>query len=110
MVASTLQKPHLQNNKKEISKLKSRISSFEPIPIGTVNNPPTLDRTTFGLYISVLGLVTKRQSMFDASAVRSIAPIFPGFSMFSTMRINGFGFLNTMEPRSKVFFFTKPSL
>ena len=50
-----------------------------------------------GLYKSVLGFATITASTFAASAVRSKAPIFPGFSGASATRIKGFDFLSIMD-------------
>ena len=66
------------------------ISSDVPTAICMEKIPPTLDRITFGLYRSVRGSAIRTASTFAASAVRSRAPIFPGFSGDSATKINGF--------------------
>ena len=58
--------------------------------VGTVNTQPTLERMTLGLYKSAVGLAIMTASTFAASAVLNKAPIFPGFSVDSAIRINGF--------------------
>ncbi len=65
------------------------ISCVVPVAICVVNRHPTLERTMFGLYRSDFGLAIITASRFAASAVRSNAPMFPGFSGASAMSING---------------------
>src|SRR5690606_33988817 len=65
-------------------------SSVEPTAICLVNKQPTLDRTIFGLYKSLFGLAIITASQLAASAVLKMAPMFPGFSKDSPIRINGF--------------------
>src|SRR5690606_17214824 len=65
------------------------ISEVLPVAILFVNKHPTLLRMMFGLYKSVFGLAMITASTLAASAVRSNAPMFPGFSGASAMRIRG---------------------
>ena len=69
---------------------KAIISVVVPVAIWLVNKQPTLERTMFGLYKSLLGLAIITASRFAASAVRNKAPIFPGFSGASATIIKGF--------------------
>ncbi len=71
---------------------KEKTSLLVAIAIGIENRHPTLDRITLGLYKSVLRLVMIRASTFAASTVRANAPMFPGFSGASAIRISGFSF------------------
>ena len=66
------------------------ISEVVPVAIWFVNKQPTLERTIFGLYKSLFGFAINTASRLAASAVRNNAPIFPGFSGASAIRINGF--------------------
>ena len=66
------------------------ISEVLPVAILFVNKQPTLLRMMLGLNISVFGLAMITQSTFAASAVRSIAPMLPGFSGASATKIKGF--------------------
>ena len=54
----------------------------------------------FGLYKSVLISDIKTKSTLDASTVLKTAPIFPGFSGDSKIKIIGFFFLNLIEFKS----------
>ena len=60
------------------------------------------------LQISVCGSAIKRQSILDASAVRSMAPIF-GFSIFSATSTSGFLFENN-SIKIHFFFFTSATI
>lgn len=60
-----------------------------PVAIWLVKTQPTLERTKFGLYKSVLGFAIITASTFAASAVRKMAPILPGFSGASAINIKG---------------------
>src|SRR5690606_41702276 len=71
------------------------LSLHDALPISAtailwVKTAPTLERIMLGLYKSVLGLAIKTASTFAASAVRRIAPMFPGFSNDSKTIISGF--------------------
>ena len=62
-----------------------------------VKTHPTLERIILGLYKSVKGLAIITASVFAASAVLNKAPILPGFSGASAIKINGF-FLSDKSP------------
>jgi hypothetical protein len=62
---------------------------------GTANTVPLLARTTLGLPKSVTGAALTSAATPAASAVRSIAPRLPGFSIASATRTSGSG------PRSR---------
>ena len=85
---------------------KEQISSEVPTAIVFVNRQPTLDRTILGLNRSVLGLAIKTASKQAASAVRSMAPIFPGFSIPSNTNTNGVVVEKVTCLRLKSFVFT----
>src|SRR5690554_2521819 len=68
---------------------KEIISEVLPVAMLFVNKHPTLLRIIFGLYISVLGLAIITASTLAASAVRRIAPMLPGFSGASAIKIKG---------------------
>src|SRR5690554_6299485 len=68
---------------------KEIISEVLPVAMLLVNKHPTLLRIIFGLYISVLGLAIITASTLAASAVRRIAPMLPGFSGASAIKIKG---------------------
>ena len=76
------------------------ISAVLPVAMVLVKIQPTLERILLGLYKSVLGLAIITASTFAASAVRSKAPIFPGFSGASATKINGFLVLNLIDCNS----------
>ena len=65
-------------------------SSDDPTTISLVNTQPILERITLGLYKSHFGFARKTASTSAASAVRKRAPRFPGFSIPSATKINGF--------------------
>ena len=68
------------------------MSFLLPNPIFKLNRHPTLDLIVFGLYKSVLISDIKTKSTLDASTVLKTAPIFPGFSGDSKIKIIGFFF------------------
>ncbi len=74
--------------------------------LGTVKTQPTLDRITLGLYKSAVGFAMITASTFAASAVLRRAPRFPGFSVDSATRINGF-FVNRRSDNCCDFVFAK---
>ena len=59
-----------------------------------------------GLYKSVFGFAIKTASIFAASAVLNNAPILPGFSGDSAIKISGVSFLNLMFSKQKSLVFT----
>ena len=75
-VATTIRSPRARN--------QATTSSVGACATGTANSVPLLARTTLGLAQSVTGDAATTASTPAASAVRSIAPRLPGFSMPST--------------------------
>ena len=74
-----------------LSRNHSSTSRVVAVATGTENTVPLLARTTLGLPQSVTGSAATTAATPAASAVRSMAPRLPGFSMPSQTRTSGSG-------------------